>query len=443
MSEYEKLMNKYHGKNCEVIETPVLPAGAKELVLVAHDESTVHSNDSDAYMYVEEGRSNDIKYKNLGGGINISAFTSEEKGIVRLTDDEWAQAKLTNPDIAQDSTVKMKIGSKYSTKSTGDKLLGLEHDGWWNNELMLEQTKRMIPIFEAQHPGKQGLFLFDNSTGHNAFSPDALLAHKMNYNPSGKQPKLRDTTWNGRRQSMQFEEGDKFAFDGKEFVEGQRVTRQHDLCGEAKGTKQVCLERKLPIHNGRTTTGKVKYLKHKCDKAKKTPDELFDDEMLKAAGKAHLIADKVHHTGSRAAPCCCVYALSQCADFRAQQNALEELITKAGHRCIFLPKFHPELNFIERVWGHIKRWLRQNCLYTMDGLWNQIDKALSEEVTPVALQRKFARKSWRWMAAYRKGLSPELTAFATHKYHGHRHFGCTVDELVEKLSQQNQKVLTP
>jgi transposase len=29
-----------------------------------------------------------------------------------------------------------------------------------------------------------------------------------------------------------------------------------------------------------------------------------------------------------------------------------------GHHCLFLPKFHPELNFIERYWAIIKHWLR-------------------------------------------------------------------------------------
>ena len=45
------------------------------------------------------------------------------------------------------------------------------------------------------------------------------------------------------------------------------------------------------------------------------------------------------------------------------------------------------------------------------------------------------------MSTYRKGLglTPELTAFATRKYHGHRGISCTLDELVDELYQNRQK----
>ena len=46
--------------------------------------------------------------------------------------------------------------------------------------------------------------------------------------------------------------------------------------------------------------------------------------------------------------------LSEQADFKEQQNAIQELVLSRGHFCIFLPKFHPELNFIERYWSRVK-----------------------------------------------------------------------------------------
>ena len=48
-------------------------------------------------------------------------------------------------------------------------------------------------------------------------------------------------------------------------------------------------------------------------------------------------------------------------DFLAQKSAIEELIENARHKCIFFPKFHCELNFIERYWRAAKRHLRENC----------------------------------------------------------------------------------
>ena len=164
-------------------------------MLVVHDESTFHTNDDDPYMYVEEGRTNCLKRKNVGGGINVSAFCSEKEGVVRLTDDQFRDAQRRRPGIKQDSTIKMKCDTKYATEKTGDTLMGVRHNGWWNNDLVLAQIDRCIPIFEEQHPGCQGLFLFDNSTGHNAYADDALLAHKMGYLPGGKQPLMRETVY--------------------------------------------------------------------------------------------------------------------------------------------------------------------------------------------------------------------------------------------------------
>ena len=438
MLDHEKYMAQYSGRNCEVV-TLNLPEGARERVLVVHDESTFHTNDDDPYKYCEEGKASFLKRKDLGGGINVSAFLSEKCGVVRLNDEQWSRLKTTMPNIPQTSTVKMKIGTKYATAKTGEKLLGISHNGWWTNQLVLEQVKQMIPIFEAQHPGCQGVFQFDNSTGHNAYADDALLAHKMGFYPGGKQPRMRDTVWKGQRQSMVFEEGDVFLYDYQDVKRGTRITKDHKFFDVPKGSKQVCLERKLPVFNGRTKAGKPKCLKHCCKPAKKTEDQLYEDEVKRQQGRAHEIVNKVKHQGSRAVPCCCVYALSQCPDFMAQKNSVQELIEAQGHICIFLPKYHPELNYIERFWGHTKRWLRRHCLYTMAGLWDNIERAFSEEVTPLSLQRKFSRKSWRWMSAYRTGLSPELACFAARKYHGHRCVPPTIDRLIEELDTVGQK----
>ena len=38
-------------------------------------------------------------------------------------------------------------------------------------------------------------------------------------------------------------------------------------------------------------------------------------------------------------------------DFKTQKTRLEELVTQHGQICVFLPKFHCKLNFIECVCG--------------------------------------------------------------------------------------------
>ena len=63
-------------------------------------------------------------------------------------------------------------------------------------------------------------------------------------------------------------------------------------------------------------------------------------------------------------------------DFKAQKSQLQEKIEKRGHICIFYPKYHCELNFIEMYWGAVKKYTRDNCDYTWSGLQKIILKAL-------------------------------------------------------------------
>ena len=42
-------------------------------------------------------------------------------------------------------------------------------------------------------------------------------------------------------------------------------------------------------------------------------------------------------------------------DFIAQKGAVEELIKNAGHKCIFFPKFHCELNLLRDIGVQPKR----------------------------------------------------------------------------------------
>jgi hypothetical protein len=53
--------------------------------------------------------------------------------------------------------------------------------------------KDAIEIFEAAHPGKQALFVFDQSSAHASLPPDDLKAFEMNKSDGGKQRKQRDT----------------------------------------------------------------------------------------------------------------------------------------------------------------------------------------------------------------------------------------------------------
>jgi hypothetical protein len=58
---------------------------------------------------------------------------------------------------------------------------------------------------------------------------------------------------------------------------------------------------------------------------------------------------------TRRKTCCMHRVLSLQPDFVTEKPLLQVIIEKAGHKCLFLPKFHCELNSIEMVWGQAKR----------------------------------------------------------------------------------------
>ncbi|CAG8488027.1 15680_t:CDS:2 [Cetraspora pellucida] len=96
-------------------------------------------------------------------------------------------------------------------------ILGANRDGFWDSAKLLEQVRQAIDIFERTHPGCVGVFAFNNATSHTAFAENALVASKMNLSSGGSAPKMRDTIWNGNRQSMVIEE-DYFVYDKKKKV---------------------------------------------------------------------------------------------------------------------------------------------------------------------------------------------------------------------------------
>ncbi|QRV98629.1 DDE family endonuclease [Ceratobasidium sp. AG-Ba] len=58
---------------------------------------------------------------------------------------------------------------------------------------------------------------------------------------------------------------------------------------------------------------------------------------------------------ARPANCCMLRCLSLQQDFLDEKPRIQHIIEDAGHICMFLPKFHCELNPIEMYWGYAKQ----------------------------------------------------------------------------------------
>ena len=170
-------------------------------------------------------------------------------------------------------------------------------DPWWDHTQLLAQVDRAISIFEEAHPRCVGLFLFDHSSAHASLGPNALRAFDMNKSNGGKQRKQKDTVIPMNNRYVEHR--------GK----AQKMTTE---AGQAKGLQQTLEERGFDVCGMHVKCSPVCPLEN-------------DD-------------------------CCMARLLSKQDDFRLQESLLEQKFKARGHFCVFLPKFHCELNPIEMVW---------------------------------------------------------------------------------------------
>ena len=91
-------------------------------------------------------------------------------------------------------------------------------------------------------------------------------------------------------------------------------------------------------------------------------------------------------------------------DFRDEKCLVAHLLVNKGHIPVFLPKFHPELNPIERVWAHLKRYTRAHCYYSLQSLRKNIPLSY-DSVTLENIQNHF-RKVKHYMFGYLEGFAP-------------------------------------
>jgi len=268
-----------------------------------------------------------------------------------------SKQSLLNPNIPNEARKYLKPGKN--------------EEGWWTADHLIDQViNYAIPIFEAIYSDAIAVFAFDNSTNHGAMPEDGLNAAKMNVNPGGKQPRMHSTYF-GSNNTLQLM---VFPSDHPQYP------------NEAKGMWQILIEKGLWKEG----------LKGDCN-------------LCKGKGK---------RVDPQRVDCCMHRILSLQPDFIAQKSKLQNEIEKRGHKCIFYPKYHCELNYIEMYWGAAKRYTREHCNYTWANLQKIVPEALDS--VPLITIRRYAQKSWRYMDVYRKGITGKMAEFAVKKYKSHR-----------------------
>jgi hypothetical protein len=197
---------------------------------------------------------------------------------------------LQAPDELLDSSLPdwgIKEGLRLS-KGQATVQLECGGDEWFNGYLLLQQTLcAAIPLFEAAFPGCRGVFFFHNGTIHSRYAKDALRGQSLALN-AGYGEAVRDI------------------YDYLNNVP-QKMT---DKDGKSLGLRHILMEHGLWRRGMRVQCGKE--------------DGNLDPQCLKNCTR------------------CARGVISEETDFKEQRTSLEEEVTKRGHYCVFLPKFHPE-----------------------------------------------------------------------------------------------------
>ncbi|RIA88243.1 hypothetical protein C1645_695321 [Glomus cerebriforme] len=167
-------------------------------------------------------------------------------------------------------------------------------EGWWTAEHLLNQVVNLaILIFNILYPNAIAVFAFDNSTNYGTMAKDGLNAFNMNLNPGGKKSYMYMTYYKPNQTP-------------------QSIVFLHDHPKFPNQPKDNLLA------NCKLCKGKTK------------------------------VAD-----ANRINCYVCRILLLQ-PDFLVQKSQLQEKIKKHGHKCIFYPKYHCELNYIEIYWDAAK-----------------------------------------------------------------------------------------
>lgn len=191
--------------------------------------------------------------------------------------------------------------------------LGSQGEGYWSSEDAVNQASEVVSKMAARFPYCRIVVIVDNSPAHHRYASDALRVSHLNRTSGGKQPILRPSTFDIFREVKNYKAG--MDWSTAEFVEHK-------------------LDRAFTQNMNTVIKGKRERL---IPKGVQT----ILAERIKAAGCENNLSS-MNLLDLRS------YLACQ-PDFLQVKSEFEEAILDAGGICLFLPRFHPELNVI----GHL------------------------------------------------------------------------------------------
>ncbi|KAJ7128547.1 hypothetical protein C8R44DRAFT_732881 [Mycena epipterygia] len=220
-----------------------------EHVEIVHDEASFHSNDYQNNQYWLKPGEQVLKKKGRGRLIMVSAFLCERYGLLALT----PEMIVENEKMAIE--LRLAITDSTTVIYPDNKTSG---DDYWNMKQMIEQLIIAILIARRMFPKAIIHWIFDNSSAHGSLAPDALTTTKMNVNPGGKVPEMRDTIIPDSNPHGHAGEAQKMTFD-------KNLPADHpykEFEGLPKGMKVILAERGYTKDtNGKTLIGDCKACK--------------------------------------------------------------------------------------------------------------------------------------------------------------------------------------
>jgi hypothetical protein len=413
--EWKLVYKTTDGHDCEFFEEipKDFPPNTPKRVLLAYDQSTFNSHDGPHQQWTFKDDC-PLHPKERGPGIMTSDMVTPigrlreprktPRGCPQLP--EYLSQKVPVSHDSEPPLPQTTSGFSHPQKDYAAQYLEYGKGTWWTAENVVAHFRDVaLPMFERAFPGCQAICLLDNAPSHRAMASDALVASHMQLAPGGNQKPMRDGWYiklqlvDDSWQAPQPPAPDSFFLQsGSQKYYCRKVKQQMQQADgvTARGLRDVLMERGLWPAAG---------LKRQCDPNYRV------SELQKCVARGEV--------------CCAAATMAMQPDFLEQKSMLEEAINQRGHIALFLPKFHPEFNWIEPCWAREKDFTRHHCGYNIASLRAMIPQAMGPQNLPPSLVWKYYNKCLRIMLCYYEGNKFGTEEFRK-AYSSHRRAGTTI-----------------